>query len=534
MADVEISIPAPLKRWQDSPWLIAPVVALAAFMEVLDISIANVALNHIAGSMAASQDESTWVLTSYLVTNAIVLPISGWMSEYFGRKRFFMTCIMGFTLSSLLCGTAPTLALLVLFRAIQGFTGGGLQPVSQAILADSFPPAQRGMAFAFYGLAVVFAPAIGPTLGGWITDHASWRWVFLINIPVGALLLFLVNLMVHDAPGAEEARKQRRSQGVHVDYVGFGLLALGLGCLQVVLDKGEREDWFSSHLILILSLLSAVGLVMFMVRELRAKEPIVDLRLLKNRNFAVANLLMFVLGFVLLASTQLIPEFVQTSLGYTATDAGLVLSPGGFALVLIMPLMGKLASRVDARWLIMFGLSISGLAVLYMTNFDLQVDYRTIALARLVQALGLAFLFIPINVAAYVGIPREKTNMGTALVNLSRNLGGSVGISLVQTVVARRVQYHQSVLTESITASSGGAQTLLDKLTAYFQTVPGHAADAAREAQAALYGIVQQQALMLSFIDTFKLMALVFLCVIPVVLLMSKRAPTPSEAPPAH
>ncbi|HEV2332528.1 MAG TPA: DHA2 family efflux MFS transporter permease subunit, partial [Gammaproteobacteria bacterium] len=385
-----LAIPAPQKRWQDSPWLIAPVVALAAFMEVLDISIANVALNHIAGSMAASQDESTWVLTSYLVTNAVVLPISGWMSEYFGRKRFFMACIMGFTLSSLLCGTAPSLALLVVFRAVQGFTGGGLQPVSQAILADSFPPEKRGMAFAFYGLAVVFAPAIGPTLGGWITDNASWRWVFLINIPVGVLLLFLVSIFVHDTPDAEAARRQRHSQGITVDYLGFSLLALGLGCLQVVLDKGERDDWLSSNFILLLSLASAAGLVLFVLRELKAKEPIVDFRLLKNRNFAVANLLMFILGFVLRASTQLIPEFVQTSLGYTATDAGLVLSPGGLALVFFMPVMGKLASKVDSRWLVMFGLTVSGGALLYMTNFDLQVDYGTIALSRLVQALGLA------------------------------------------------------------------------------------------------------------------------------------------------
>ena len=534
MAEAEIALPAPQTRWQDSPWLIAPVVALAAFMEVLDISIANVALNHIAGSMGAGQDESTWVLTSYLVTNAIVLPISGWLSEYFGRKRFFMACIMGFTLSSLLCGTAPSLALLVVFRALQGFTGGGLQPVSQAILADSFPPEKRGMAFAFYGLAVVFAPAIGPTLGGWITDHASWRWVFLINIPVGALLLFLVSIMVHDAPGAEAVRKQRHSQGITVDYLGFGLLALGLGCLQVVLDKGERDDWLSSHFILALSFASAAGLVLFVLRELKAKEPLVDFRLLKSRNFAVANLLMFILGFVLLASTQLIPEFVQTSLGYTATDAGLVLSPGGLALVFFMPVMGKLASKVDSRWLIMFGLALSGSALLYMTHFDLQVDYTTIALARLVQALGLAFLFIPINVAAYVGIPREKTNMATALVNLSRNLGGSVGISLVQTVFARRIQYHQSILTESITVTSTKAQSLLDNLTAYFQGLPGHAADAAREAQAALYSIVEQQALMLSFIDTFKFMALVFLAVIPVVLLMSRRAEPQAGAPPAH
>ena len=518
----------------DSPWAIAPVVALAAFMEVLDISIANVALQHIAGSLSASQDESTWVLTSYLVTNAIVLPISGWLSEVFGRKRLFTACIIGFTLTSLLCGLAPSLLLLVVFRAMQGFAGGGLQPVSQAILADSFPPEKRGMAFAFYGLAVVFAPAIGPTLGGWITDQASWRWVFLINVPVGVLLLTLVAAMVHDAPDAEAKRKQRLARGVHVDYIGFGLLALGLGGLQVVLDKGERDDWFSSHFILVLSILVTLALVAFVVRELRAEEPIVDLRLLKNRNFAVANILMFILGFVLLGSTQLIPQFVQTSLGYSATQAGLVLSPGGLALVFFMPIMGKLVTRVDARWLIMFGLCLSGVSLLYMTHFDLQVDYTTIALARLFQALGLAFLFIPINTAAYVGIPREKTNMGTALVNLSRNLGGSIGISLVQTLFARRMQFHQSVLTERITDFSTSSSSLLASLTAHFQDLPGRAVDAAQQAQAAFYGLVQQQAVMLSFIDSFKFMALVFLGAVPVVLLMGKRQAEPTPEMAAH
>jgi DHA2 family multidrug resistance protein len=532
MAEQAIAAAAvPRKSWKDSPWAIAPVVALAAFMEVLDISIANVALQHIAGSLSASQDESTWVLTSYLVTNAIVLPISGWLSEVFGRKRFFTACIIGFTATSLLCGLAPSLMMLVVFRAMQGFAGGGLQPVSQAILADSFPPEKRGMAFAMYGLAVVFAPAIGPTLGGWITDQASWRWVFLINVPVGILLVTLVAAMVHDSPEAEAKRKERLKKGVHVDYMGFGLLALGLGGLQVVLDKGEREDWFGSNWILVLSIVMAVSLVAFVIRELRAKEPLVDLRLLKNRNFAVANILMFILGFVLLGSTQLIPQFVQTSMGYSATQAGLVLSPGGLALVFFMPIMGKLVTHVDARWLIMFGLTLSGVSLLYMTNFDLQVDYVTIAVARLFQALGLAFLFIPINTAAYVGIPREKTNMGTALINLSRNLGGSIGISLIQTVFARRAQFHQTVLTEKFTSFSTSGNSLLASLTSHFQSLPGQAVDAAKQAQAALYGLVQQQAVMLSFIDIFKLMAIAFLGAIPVVMLMQKRQANAAPAP---
>lgn len=525
------SAPAARPRLQDNPWLIAPVVALAAFMEVLDISIANVALNHIAGSMAASEDESTWILTSYLVTNAIVLPISGWLSEVVGRKRFFMTCIVGFTLSSLLCGTAPSLAMLVAFRALQGATGGGLQPVSQAILADAFPPAKRGMAFAFYGLAVVFAPAIGPTLGGWITDHASWRWVFLINIPTGILLILLVSVMVKDPPQLVAQREARKQRGIQIDYLGFGLLALGLGGLQVVLDKGEREDWLSSHFILVLSILVAVSLVLFVIRELRTHDPIVDLRLLKNRNFAVANVLMFMLGFVLLASTQLIPQFVQVSLGYTATQAGMVLSPGGLFLIVLMPIMGKLVTRVDTRLLIGFGLTLSGLALLYMTNFDLDVTYGIVAMSRLVQAAGLAFLFIPINVSAYVGIPPEKNNMATALVNLSRNLGGSVGISLVQTIFARRAQFHQSILTEGITAFSDKTQALLNGLAA--RLPGGSTADSAHQAQAALYRLVQQQAVMLSFIDTFKMLAILFLALVPIVFLIRRGTPG-GAAPAAH
>ena len=315
----------PSGRRQVNPWIVAPVVALAAFMEVLDLSIANVALPHIAGNLSASRDQSTWILTSYLITNAIVLPLSGWLSTVLGRKRFYMGCIAGFGIASLLCGMAPTLELLILFRTIQGLTGGGLQPASQAILADAFPPEKRAMAFAMYGISVVFAPAIGPTLGGWITDNFSWHWIFLINVPVSFGLWFLIDALIQDPPDAVAETKRRRAEGIRIDYIGFGLLALGLGFLQVMLDKGQEDDWFASSFITASAVIAVVGIVAFVIWELRRDDPIVDLTLLKDRNFAVANGMMFMLGFVLLGSTALLPQFVQSLFGYTAMQAGLVL-----------------------------------------------------------------------------------------------------------------------------------------------------------------------------------------------------------------
>src|SRR3954447_22496911 len=402
------------------PWLIAPVVALAAFMEVLDIAIANVALQHIAGNLGASGDEATWVLTSYLVTNAIVLPVSGWLATVVGRKRFFMMCIAGFSAASLLCGMAPTLTVLILCRALQGLTGGGLQPLAQAILADAFPPAQRGIAFGFYGMAVVAAPAIGPTPGGWITDNLDWRWVFLINVPVGAVLLLLAQRMVHDPPALVAERARRLREGVRIDYIGFALLTLGLGTLQVVLDRGQQDDWFGSSFITACALVSLVAVLYFVAWELASDDPIVDLRLLANRNFATANLLMFMLGFILLGSTALLPQLVQTLMGYTATQAGMVLSPGGFAIIFLMPVVGQMVTKVDPRLMIAGGLVVCSAALWRMSGFTLGVDYRTVAEARIVQAVGLAFLFIPISTTAYVGLPPGKSNNASALITVAQ------------------------------------------------------------------------------------------------------------------
>ena len=512
-------------------WIVAPVVALAAFMEILDISIANVSLQHIAGSLGASQDEATWVLTSYLITNAIILPISGWLSAVLGRKRFYLACILGFGVSSFFCGLAPSLGLLILFRAIQGLTGGGLQPSSQAILADSFKPAERGMAFAFYGIAVVFAPAIGPTLGGWITDNYSWHWVFLINVPISIGLYFLISAMIEDPPHLVEERQRLKERGIKIDYWGFGFLVLGLGSLQYVLDRGQEDDWFGSSAIIVSTIGAVAGLLSFVLWELRQQDPLTDLRLLKNRNFAMSNVLMFMLGFVLLGSTQLIPQFVQTLLGYTATDAGLVVSPGGFAIILLMPVVGRLVSRADSRVLIVFGLAISAAALYHMTSFDLEVDYWTVALARIFQAAGLAFLFIPISTIAYVGIPREKNNNASAIINLSRNLGGSVGIALLTTFLARRSQYHQSILVERVAAGDPRYVAMAAKLQQHMASLGGTVDQARHLAQAEIGAMLGRQAQMLSYVDDFLMLAIAFVVLIPFVFLA--RQPGHGQGPGA-
>ena len=516
------------------PWVVAPPVGLAAFMEVLDISIANVALQHIAGSLSASQDESTWVLTSYLVTNAIVLPMSGWLASTIGRKRYFLGCIIGFSVTSLLCGLAPSLWLLIVARALQGITGGGLQPTAQAILADAFPPQKRGQAFAAYGIAVVFAPAIGPTLGGWITDNFDWRWVFLLNVPVGIFLTLLAMRVLSETPQQIAQRKARLKAGIRLDYIGFALLVIGMGALQIVLDKGQEDDWFASSFITVLAVIATVSLVAFIVWELMRDDPIVDLRLLASRNYGVGNLLMFMLGFILLGSTVLLPLFVQTMLGYTATDAGLVISPGGFAIMLLMPVVGNLVARVDPRWLIAFGLGFTAFALLHMTGFDLDVDYASVAWARAYQSVGLAFLFIPINTVAYIGLPPEKSNNASAIINMMRNIGGSFGIAISTTLLARRQQYHQSVLVEHVTPYSHPYDQTIQSMQQAFASSTGSAADALQKAQALLYMTVQKQAAMLSYIDSFWALGVLFLVLIPLVFLMKRPEPGSAPAPPAH
>ncbi len=501
-----------------NPWVIALTVTLATFMEVLDTSIANVSLPHIAGGLAASVDESTWILTSYLVSNAIVLPMSGWMSALIGRKRFYMSCVALFTFSSFFCGLAPNLGMLIFFRVLQGVGGGGLQPSEQSILADTFPAKKLGMAFAIYGMAVVVAPAIGPTLGGFITDNYSWRWIFYINVPIGIISLLLTSRLISDPPHLSGEREKGKT--FRIDYIGLGLLAIGLGALQVVLDKGQRLDWFESHFILDLTIISAAALVTVVFWEWRHQHPIIDLKLFRDRSFAIGNTMMFMLGFILLATTLLLPLFSQTMLGYTAREAGFSLMPGGFVILLCMPLVGFLLSRYDPRWLMAFGLSALSFALFYMTHFDLAIDFWTVAKARVFQGAGLAFLFVPINTVAYAYLPRNKNNAASGLINLARNVGGSIGISFVTTMLARRTQTHRSDLTANLNPASPRVQAMLQGTTSALRAHSG--SDALHQAYAMLQGSVERQATMLSYIDNFRILAIAALLLLPCVLLIKR------------
>jgi MFS transporter, DHA2 family, multidrug resistance protein len=502
-----------------NPWVIALAVTLATFMEVLDTSVANVALPHIAGGLSAGTDESTWILTSYLVSNAIVLPLSGWLSSIMGRKRFYMSCVALFTVSSCLCGFAPNLSMLIFFRVLQGIGGGGLQPSEQAILADTFPPAKRGMAFAVYGIAVVMAPAIGPTLGGWITDNSSWRWIFFINIPVGIVSLLLTSRLIQDPPYF----RRRHLGETHIDFIGLGLVALGLGTLQVVLDKGQRDDWFESRFIVVLTAIAVASLIWVIIWEWYQKDPIIDLHLFRERSFAVANFLMFMLGFALLGSTLLLPLFMQTMLGYTAERAGIALSPGGFTIMLAMPLVGFLLSRYSPRYLLMFGLAMLSVSLFHMTSFDLSMDFKTITMARVYQAIGMAFLFVPINTAAYSTLPREKNNAASGLMNLARNIGGSVGISFVTTMLARRAQVHQVRLSEKLSAANPQFRAMVQGMSNTFGA--SGSVTPTQQAYAMIQANVIRQSTMLAYIDNFWLLGTVILCLIPLAFLIKKTRP---------
>jgi len=500
-------VPAPVTEpWRPkfNPWLIAVVVSMAAFMEVLDTSIANVALPYMAGSLGASNDQSTWVLTSYLVSNAIVLPISGWFAGALGRKRFFMICLVAFTISSLLCGTAPSLGAIIFFRVLQGAGGGGLQPMAQAILADTFPPEKRGLAFALYGVTAVVAPTVGPTLGGWITDNYTWRWIFFINLPVGILALFLVFRVVEDPPWVKRAA----GAGIKIDYIGVALLALGVGALQVMLDKGQEDDWFGSQFILTLAVLAGVGLVSFVLWEWFYSKPIVDVHLFKNLNFLASNAMMFILGIMYFASLVMMPLFLQTLLGYTSESAGLVLSASGLVLLFSMPVVGALASKIHARYLIAFGWLTLSLAMYYSTRqLDLQISFGSASVLRIIQVCGLGFLFVPINLAAYVGMPLEKSNAVSGLVNFMRNMGSSVGTSMVTTLLARRAQVRQVYLVAHVTPGQPTFAQAVAALTARLSSAGVQADLAAKKAYGLVYQALIGQATTLAYIDTFGILA---------------------------
>ena len=506
-SEITAAPPAPPgEPWKPkyNPWLIAVVVAMAAFMEVLDTSIANVALPHLAGDLGASNDESTWVLTSYLASNAIVLPMSGWLAGLFGRKRFFLICIFVFTLSSMFCGAAPTLGALILFRVMQGVGGGGLQPMAQAVLADTFPPQQRGLAFALYGITAIMAPTIGPTLGGWITDSYSWRWIFYINLPVGILAMFLSYRLVEDPPYLHLQRAIRR----RVDYLGIGLLALGVGALQILLDKGQEDDWFGSSFIVTLTVITVTCLVSLVFWELRATDPIIDIRMFKIFSFATANLMMFMLGIMLFSSLVMMPQFLQTLLGYTALSSGLVLSASGVLLLFEMPLVGQLTTRFPAKYIVCFGWLLLAIAMYYSTmRIDLLMSFRSAMWLRVAQSSGLGFLFVPISLIGYVGIPPDKGNNVSGMINFMRNIGSGVGTSMVTTLLARRAQIHQTMLSHHTTLYDPALRSQIAGLSNQLIHSGVSAGDAQNHALGLIYRSLLAQAQTLAYIDTYSFLA---------------------------
>jgi DHA2 family multidrug resistance protein len=516
-----------------NPWLVAFIVTLATFMEVLDTSIANIALPHIAGSFGASSNESTWVLTSYLVSNGIILPISAWLATRFGRKRFYMSCVAVFAASSFLCGLAPSLGMLVFFRVLQGIGGGGLQPSEQAILADTFAPSQRGMAFSIYGMAVVLAPAIGPTFGGWITDNYSWRWIFYINVPISLLSLYLTHRFVEDPPYVREERAKRR--GADIDYIGLGLVALGVGCLQMVLDKGQEEDWFGSRWIVAGTIAAIVVLLFWVKREWNHPHPIVELRLLKMRNFGTAVFSMFILGMVLYGTTVLLPIFLQNLMGYPAVLAGEAMAGGGLIMMLAMPAAGALSGRMDPRILMGAGFGATSLGLYYMaTHLSLGMDFGTVFMLRVYQLAGLAFVFIPSNVLCYVGVPREKNNQISSMINFVRNIGGSIGIALIGTLVTRSTQTRRNYLAANAHNGNARFREVVEGLSAMLHSQGLSLEHATRQAYARVSLLMEQQAAAAAFVDVMAVVAVVVACLIPLPLLMKKPPAHPSESPPAH
>jgi DHA2 family multidrug resistance protein len=510
--------PAPMR----APYLIAFVCGMAAFMEVLDTSIANVSLVHIAGSLSAGREEATWVLTSYLVSNAIILPMTGWLSDTIGRKRYYLISMALFTAASVLCGLATSLPALIVFRVLQGIAGGALQPVSQSILADTFPPSQRSMAMAIYGMAVVSGPAIGPTLGGWITDNFSWHWIFLINAPVGLLLISMAGTLLHDSPAQRAVQQRRRERGLRVDYIGFALIAISMGALQIVLDKGQQEDWLDSDFIVGLLLTFAVATIVLVYRELRHEHPIVNLRLLANPNFAVANLMIIAMGITLLGTTLLMPEFMQTLLGYSALDAGLVMSPAAVLSVLMMPLMARLSAHVEPRILCTIGFIGIAASMLALTTISLDITNMRLVLLRVFTTVGVSFIFVPIQSLAYAGIPPEEIGSASAIINLMRNIGGGVGISVVTTYIARATQVEQTHLVDRISVLDPVYQSSVQTLSGALGSEP--------LAQASIAAQLAQHAGALAFIDVFYFLAGVGVLLIPIIWL-SKRVTPGAHAP---
>ena len=517
-----------------NPWAILSVISIATFMTTLDSSIANVALDHIAGSTGSSYDEATWVLTTFLVAQAAITPISGWLADVVGRKRYYMFSVFLFTFASFLCGISQDLTVLIMARILQGIGGGGLAPVEQSMLVDTFPPAKRSLAFAAYGVVVVAGPTIGPTLGGWLTDNFDWHWVFLINIPVGVLSLILVHLFVDEPKALVEQRKKLTKAGLKFDFGGFGLAALFLGALEITLDRGQRLDWFSSPVIQITSVVCVLSLCAFIPWELTRKDPVVKIRLFFQRNFAVASLLLMVVGLLIFGTTQFIPQLLQQVLGYTATDAGLALTAGGAAIMIMMPVAGILGNKVDPRLLIAFPLIVQSFALWNMSHLDTQISFAAAAKARMIQAVGLPFMFVPITAVAYVGLKPEESNQASALMNVMRNLGGSIGISMVQTLTAQRQQFHQARYVETLNPLNSSYVNGLNQISQTLQANGQPSAFAPQQALSQIYGKLTQQAAMLSYIDAFHVLMLITLGCLPLLLLMQGPGKTKPPAGAGH
>jgi DHA2 family multidrug resistance protein len=519
-----------------NPWFIAVTVTLATFMELLDTSIANVALSYIGGGLGRSYDEVTWILTTYLVANAVVLPMSAWLSRVFGRKNYYLGCVALFTLTSFFCGIAPTLGIMLSSRVLQGLAGGGLAPVSQAILIDTFPAAKRASAFALYTIVIVTAPAIGPVLGGWITDNYSWRWIFLINIPIGLLSLFLSSRLVKDPVTFEAERASVRTNGkLQIDGIGIGLIALASAALEVALDRGQIDDWFGSPFISWLLAIAVAGWIATIVWELRAKEPVIDFRLLANRNFAIASTLFFVFGIGLFGSTTLIPQILQTLYGYRAVDAGLVLGPGALVVTLLAPITAQLIQRqlVPARVLLAISISTVGAAMWYFSTFTPATDYSHYALARAYQGLGYGFFFVPVNVLAWSQLRPDQNNRASSLTNLFRNWGGSFGIAFITTASQRRDQLHQSNLGSAIGGTSLQLASRVGDMTNYLITKGFSGPDAATAANGYVYQQLQHQVSLLSFMDCFRVIAWLTFAAVPLLLFVRRFKPA-GKAPAGH
>jgi len=496
---------------------------IPTFIEILDMTIVNVSLNHIQGSLSAGLDEVTWVLTSYLVANAIIIPISGWLATRIGRRRYLLLSVGLFTLSSLACGAATSLGMLVACRILQGMAGGGLQPLSNAILLETFPPEEHGTAMAIFGMGIVIAPIVGPILGGWITDSWSWRWIFYINIPVGIISIFLILLFIHDPP-------YLRQRGRRVDSLGIMLLVVGVGSLQLVLDRGERLDWFTSPFILRLSLLAGVALIWFIYHELRVRDPVVDLSVFRDRTFAAGNLIMFFGFFAFFSSIVLMPIYVQKLMGYTSWWAGWVLALGGVASFLLMPLVGRLMQRIEPRLMLFLGIALNAYALFLMSGFNLDADFDSIMWPRVVQGIGLAFFFVPLGAMTVSGIPREKMGNATAMFNFTRNIGGSFGVAFLTTQLARRAQFHQTRLVERLSPYDFGFQQSLGGMRQWIESHLGVGeAFSLKGALGFLYGEVNRQAYMMAINDAFFLNGIFFAITLALVFLIRKARPGGAE-----